>query len=241
MIINNHDILLKVNIGDSCVVCFDISSWYRENMAYFKCLKKVLDHLNMPEIIMRYLLNHDFLDFESQEIPATKMKVDIMWDQLPSPVQFIIDYIASWSKNCVRRFSCEKIYQDYLEWYGYNREKPLTSKVARKKFSLISIDQAYLWDNEVKVYQYIFDYSKIIAKLREFGLGDIEEFSDTSQADLPANETIDIPIFNVPETILPKIILTLSEKNTPLPNINKDKKVDKQGNLTQDLFDYISE
>ncbi len=47
-------------------------------MAYFKCLKKVLDHLNMPEIIMRYLLNHDFLDFESQEIPATKMKVDIM-------------------------------------------------------------------------------------------------------------------------------------------------------------------
>ena len=56
-----------------------------------------------------------------------------------------------------------------------------------------------------------------------------------------ANETTNIPIFNVPEIIPPKIIPTLPEKNTPPPNTNKDKKADKQGDSTQDLFDYVSE
>ena len=91
------------------------------------------------------------------------------------------------------------------------------------------------------MYQYILNRPKIIAKLCESDLGDMEEFFETPQDELPANKTTNILIFNVPEIISPKIILTLSEKNTPLPNINKDKKVDKQGNLTQDLFDYISE
>ena len=43
---------------------------------------------------MRYLLSCDLSDFEPEEISATKMKVDIMCDQLPSPIRFIIDYIT---------------------------------------------------------------------------------------------------------------------------------------------------
>ena len=68
----------------------------------------------------------------------------------------------------------------------------------------------------------------------------MEEFFDIPQPDLPENETTDIPIFNMPEIIPPKIIPTLSEKNMPLPNTSKEKKADKKSNLTQDLFDYMT-
>ena len=35
---------------------------------------------------MKYLLNRDISDFDSQEIPNTKMKKDIMQEQLPNSV-----------------------------------------------------------------------------------------------------------------------------------------------------------
>lgn len=48
-------------------------------------------------------------------------------------------------------------------------------------------------------------------------------------------------MFNVPETILPKIIPPQPEKNTPSPRTSKDKKANKQDELTQTLFDYMIE
>src|SRR3954453_20965351 len=69
----------------------------------------------------------------------------------------------------------------------------------------------------------------------------MEEFFNIPQPDLPENETTDIPIFNVPEIIPPKIISPQSEKNTSPPRTSKDKKADKQDELTQDLFDYVAE
>ena len=190
---------------------------------------------------MSYLLSCNLTNWSPEKIPATKMKIETMREQLPNPIRFIIDYITTWPENQISRFGCEKVYQDYLEWCGSNGEKPLTSKVAGKKFSLISIDRTHSRDNGVRVYQYILDHSKIIAKFCESGLGDIEEFSDTPQPNLPKNETADIPIFNVPEIIPPKIIPTLPEKNTPPPNTSKDKKADKKSDVTQDLFDYVTE
>ena len=67
---------------------------------------------------MKYLLSRDLSDFEPQEILATKMKSDIMRDQLPTPIRFIIDYISSWSEDKVAKPSCRSLYQNYLEWYG---------------------------------------------------------------------------------------------------------------------------
>ncbi|PKY61988.1 hypothetical protein RhiirA4_432201, partial [Rhizophagus irregularis] len=56
----------------------------------------------------------------------------------------------------------------------------------------------------------------------------MEEFSDIPQPDLPENETTDIPIFNMPETISLKIIPPQPErqadrKNTLLPNIKNTR------------------
>ncbi len=89
MVTSNQDALIKIDIGDSRVVCYDISSRCRGNTAYFKRLEKVLDHSDTPGVVMQYLLSHDLSDFEPQEIrdlsdfepqeiPATKMKEEIM-------------------------------------------------------------------------------------------------------------------------------------------------------------------
>ncbi len=59
----------------------------------------------------------------------------------------------------------------------------------------------------------------------------MEEFSDTSQSNLPENEVTDISVFNVPEIILQKIIPSQSEKNISPPS-DKGKKTDKQDDLT---------
>jgi hypothetical protein len=69
------------------------------------------------------------------------MKIETMRRQLPNPIRFIIDYIVSWPENCINRFSCEKVYQDYLEWYECNGKKPLAKKDTGTKFLLISIDR----------------------------------------------------------------------------------------------------
>ena len=247
MVTSNQDAPLKIDIGDSRIVCFDVSACCRGNIPYFDRLGDILDHPDAPGVVMSYLLSRDLSNWSPGKIPATKMKIETMREQLPNPIRFIIDYITTWSENQISRFGCEKVYQDYLEWCRSNGEKPLTSKVAGKKFSLISIDRTQSRENGVRVYQYIFDRPKIVAKLRESGLGDMEEFSDIPQDDLPENETTDIPIFNVPETALegstipPKIILHHPEKNTSPPSTSKDKKADKQDDSTQTLFDYVAE
>ena len=108
MITSNQDAPLKIDIGDSRVVCFNVSIRCRGNTKYFKRLGNILDHSDVPGVVMKYLLSLDISDFDPQEIPATKMKSDIMRDQLPNPIQFIIDYIGSWPKNQISRFGCEK-------------------------------------------------------------------------------------------------------------------------------------
>uniref|UniRef100_U9T235 NrS-1 polymerase-like helicase domain-containing protein n=1 Tax=Rhizophagus irregularis (strain DAOM 181602 / DAOM 197198 / MUCL 43194) TaxID=747089 RepID=U9T235_RHIID len=128
IVTSNQDTPLKIDIGDSRVICFDVSSRCRGNT------------------------NYNLSDFEPQEIPATKMKIDIIHTSL---------------------------YQKYLEWYGENGEKLLTSKVAGKKFSEIGIKSKQVRTGGGKrEWQYILNRSKIVAKLCESGLGDIEEFSD---------------------------------------------------------------
>ena len=144
-----------------------------------------------------------------------------MRDQLPNPIRFIINYVFSWTVERIDKPNCKELYQEYLEWCGGNGEKPFSSAILGKKFSQIGIDRTRLQNNGKREYHYILDHSKIVARLRELGLGDMEEFSDISQDDLPENEITDIPIFNVPETVLegptiPQKITRLNRKRISL-------------------------
>ncbi len=78
MITSNQDAPLKIDISDSHIVCFNVSTCCRGNTAYFKRLENILDHSNTPGVVMKYLLNYDLSDFELQKIPNNKMKKDIM-------------------------------------------------------------------------------------------------------------------------------------------------------------------
>ncbi len=78
MITSNQDVSLKIDIDDSHIVCFNVSTCCRGNTVYFKRLGNILDHSDAPGIVMKYLLSRDLSDFKPQEIPNTKMKKDIM-------------------------------------------------------------------------------------------------------------------------------------------------------------------
>ncbi|CAI2193946.1 15496_t:CDS:2, partial [Funneliformis geosporum] len=121
-------------IGDSCIVCFDVSACCRGNTAYFNRLEKVLDHPDASGIVMTYLLNRNIYNWNPGKIPSIKMKVDTMHDQLPSPIRFIIDYIASWTEDGIFMKSHSSLYQKYFEWCRENGEKLLASKVSGKSF-----------------------------------------------------------------------------------------------------------
>ncbi len=114
------------------------------------------------------------------------------------------------------------MYQNYVEWCGGNGEKPFSNNILGKKFSQINIERKRASSGK-REWQYILDCFKIVAKFHESDLGDMEEFSDMPQLDLPENETTDIPIFNVPEITSSKIALPQPEKKLP----PRDKKADK--------------
>ncbi|KAG9291289.1 hypothetical protein G9A89_021791 [Geosiphon pyriformis] len=101
-----------------------------------------------PRIVMAYLLSLDLSDWNPQDIPTTKMKVETMRERLPNPIRFIIDHIAPCG----------------------NGEKPLTSRVAGKKFSQIGIERKQVRINAGREWIYILDRSKIVSKLRPLSI-----------------------------------------------------------------------
>ncbi len=142
----------------------------------------------------------------------------------------MIDHIFSWNEKQVAKPSCTSLYQNYVEQCGGNGEKSFSNNILGKKFSQINI-KCKRASGGKREWQYILDCSKIVVKIRET-VGNIEKFSDIPQPNLPENETADIPIFNVPEIILRKIISPQPIKNTSSLSTKKDKKIDKQNDST---------
>ncbi|CAJ0827489.1 4700_t:CDS:2 [Entrophospora sp. SA101] len=217
MVTSNHDTPLKVDIGDGRIVCLDASSRCRGNRAYFKNLGKVFNHPDAPGVVMRYLLNRNLSNWDPEDIPVTKMKTETIRDQLPNSIRFVIELISSWVENQTEKTICANLYQNYLTWCGSNGENSFTSKKFGKTLPVIGIERKQVRINGKREWIYILDRFKIVAKLHE-SIGDIEEFSDSPQAEISTNTPTDIPIFDAPKIA------------TPAPPIT---------NMTQDLFDSI--
>lgn len=135
IVTSNHDAPLRIEIGDRCIVCFDVSSQYKDDKTYFRPLGRVLKHPDAPSVVMAYLLSLDLSDWSPQEIPFTKMKVEMMRDQLPNPVRFIINFIVN--RDRVFKQSHTSLYQKYLEWCGENGEKPLIVKLLERNSQIL--------------------------------------------------------------------------------------------------------
>ena len=142
---------------------FDLEGYFACLIPYFDRLGEILDHPNAPEAVTTYLLSRDLSNWSPGKIPATKMKIETMREQLPNPIRFIIDYISSWSEDQVGKPSCTSLYQNYVEWCGGNGEKPFSNNILGKKFSQINIERKRA-NGGKREWQYILDRSKIVAK-----------------------------------------------------------------------------
>src|SRR5260364_382663 len=99
MVTSNQDAPLKIDGEDARIVCFDVSAYCRGNIPYFKHLAKILEHPDAPGIVMTYLLNRDLSNWDPQDIPSTKMKMNTILKHLSNPIRFIIDHISPWSED----------------------------------------------------------------------------------------------------------------------------------------------
>ena len=57
MVTSNQDASLKIDIGDSRIVCFEVSARCRNNIPYFDQLGEILDHPDASGAVMAYLLS----------------------------------------------------------------------------------------------------------------------------------------------------------------------------------------
>src|SRR3954471_23604618 len=89
MVTSNQDAPLKIDIGNSRIVCFDVSACCRDNISYFDQLGDILDPSDALEVVMSYLLSRNLTNWSPGKIPATKMKIETMQEQLPNPIRFI--------------------------------------------------------------------------------------------------------------------------------------------------------
>ena len=113
IVLSNHDAPLRIEMGDGRIVCLDVSPQYKGNMEYFKCLGKILDNPNTPGVFMNYLLKCDLSDWISQNISNTKIRAEIMQDQLSNPIQFIIDHTSLWPVKKIDRSYCTNLSRIY--------------------------------------------------------------------------------------------------------------------------------
>ncbi|CAG8575689.1 9399_t:CDS:2, partial [Scutellospora calospora] len=215
IVTSNQDASLKIDAGDAHIVCFDISACYRGNILYFKLLAKILEHPDVPGIVMSYLLNRDLSNWDPQDIPSTKMKTDTILEHLSSSTRFIINP---------------------------NGEKLFSNNILDKKFTYINIENKRA-GSEKREWQYIFDRSKIVAKLCKL-IEVIKEFSNVSQPETLANKFTDIPMFYVPEIKLSELEKNIAETSTT-DHIEKGKDsspapIPAVTNMIQDLFNYIT-
>ena len=67
MVTSNQDAPLKIDIGDSRIVCFDVSACCRGNIPYFDRLGGILDHPDAPGVVMSYLLSHDLSNWSPEK------------------------------------------------------------------------------------------------------------------------------------------------------------------------------
>jgi len=62
------------------------------------------------------------------------MRIETMWNQLPNPIQFIINYVFLWTKGRIDKLNCAELYQKYLEWYEENEKKYLAVLFLERSF-----------------------------------------------------------------------------------------------------------
>ncbi|CAG8625427.1 10153_t:CDS:2, partial [Scutellospora calospora] len=247
MVLTNHDAPLQIEMGDHHIVCFDVSSRCKGNMVYFKNLAKVLEHPDIPNVVMAYLLSLDISDWNPQDIPATKMKTDIMLEHLPNSKRFIIDHISSWPENRTKNSICSNLYQEYRIWCERNGKNLFTNKKFGKTPSTIGIERKQAQINGKRDWVYTLDRSKIVRKLRELAKN-IARSSTTDYIEKSKKIVSTPPTTNMTQDLFDFItnesLVASSSKSTnisPLPEIVHIELVDDKSEPVSEIIKPVND
>ena len=130
MILSNHAMPIRIELGDERFVALDVSARYKGNREYFASLLKILNCPNTANSFMAYLLSRNIENWSPRDVPNTRMKQELIEASMPNPQRFILEYINTyWPENTenIREISCTKFYGIYTYWCQENGESKILS------------------------------------------------------------------------------------------------------------------
>ncbi|CAB4419565.1 unnamed protein product [Rhizophagus irregularis] len=135
MILSNHAMPIRIEMGDERYVALNVSAKYKGNREYFGSLIKVLENPDTAGSFMSYLLSRDLTGFNPRTIPDTRMKQELIEASIPNPQRFLQYYLEiMWPDNCdTLEISCTNFYSTYQNWCS---EKGENKTLSDNKFGM---------------------------------------------------------------------------------------------------------
>ncbi|PKY36919.1 hypothetical protein RhiirB3_460717, partial [Rhizophagus irregularis] len=135
MILSNHAMPIRIEMGDERFIALNVSDKYKGNREYFGSLVKVLENLDTASSFMSYLLSRDLTSFNPRSIPDTQMKRELIEASIPNPQRFIQYYLEMmWPDNCdTLEIPCTNFYSTYQNWCS---EKGENKTLSDNKFGM---------------------------------------------------------------------------------------------------------
>ena len=178
MILSNHAMPIRIELGDERFVALDVSAKYKGNRKYFSELLRLLKRPDSASSFMAYLLSRDITGWCPRDVPNTRMKQELMEASMPNPQRFLLDYMdTDWleTDENIREISCKRFYEIYAQWCQDNGEPKMLSsnKFGMELKQFVSKTRPR---SENRNYHYKLDRKDIMKKFGEgFGKSTVEQ------------------------------------------------------------------
>ncbi|GET56823.1 poxvirus D5 protein [Rhizophagus irregularis DAOM 181602=DAOM 197198] len=188
MIISNHAMPIRIEMGDERFVALNVSAKYKGNREYFGSLVKVLENPDTASSFMSYLLSRDLTGFNPRSIPDTQMKRELIEASIPNPQRFIQYYLEMmWPDNCdTLEIPCTNFYSTYQNWCS---EKGENKTLSDNKFGM-EIKQfapkMRVSRSGTRINYYILDKAKIVENFSKV----IQDVQDVQEAPVEGVELV---------------------------------------------------
>lgn len=95
----NHENSLKIEVGDRRYFAIKTSVRHANERAYWDPLWAELNDLDIVRSAFNYFSNYDIENWAPMVIPKSKLKTEMIKQQLPNPIQFIMDSFSDYDEK----------------------------------------------------------------------------------------------------------------------------------------------
>ena len=131
MILSNHAMPIRIELGDERYVALDVSPRYKGNRKYFTELLRLTEQPETASSFMAWLLSRNIADWNPRDVPNTKMKQELIEASMPNPQCFMLEYMDTYwpaeNAETTREIPCTKFYGLYATWCQENGEQKILS------------------------------------------------------------------------------------------------------------------